>query len=79
MTADAVDAEDDSSISQDAGLALNPGQRPVLVVDREVISRSWGKRLEHAVARPRQGEGDLKLGEMTRPGCVPFCRRGHAS
>ena len=64
MTAHALDAEDDSSIPQDAGLALNSGQCPIVVVDREVISRSCGKRLEHAIARPRQGESHLKLCQM---------------
>ena len=38
MAADTVDAENDSSIAEDSALALDPCERPILVVDREVVT-----------------------------------------
>lgn len=64
VPAHAARAEDDRTLPHDAGLALDPQEPPVTVVDDEVVARRARKGPQDAAARADERCCDLKLGEV---------------
>lgn len=55
----------DESISKDPRLALDPAERSVAIVYREVIAKPGRHRPEDRIARANESERDLEFAEVT--------------
>ena len=54
----------DEAVSEDPGLALDPHDGSIAVIDGEVITQARRERSEHPLTRAHEGCGNLELGQI---------------
>src|SRR6266568_2697603 len=64
VSADAVQAEDDASAPQDAGLALHARERAVLPIDEKVVARRRRQRAQQLPSLAQKRRGDLPFRDV---------------